>query len=175
MNEHLNEQLIAAVEAGREKMRLAVSAHEIGHALALLAAGVEPEWVRLNFTFGFLTGGRCDFPDEPEPDATREQLTRRLIAHLAGHAAEARFCRLYLGKSENSAYAYGRDSSDGDYYWFHLERRKFGIRVSHDWAFHHATGFLERHAAVLDRLTLRLDRARHITSAALPAAGGVAA
>jgi len=43
MNEPFNEQLIHAVTGCREPRQLAVSAHEIGHAIAALAAGVTPE------------------------------------------------------------------------------------------------------------------------------------
>lgn len=169
MNEHLNEQLAHAVAQTRAPVRLAVAAHEIGHALMVLACGFQPDYVRLDFGLlgGFL-GGTCHMGGFPDPTVPPEQNTGWLLAWIAGHAAETRFCRLYLGMDDHAAYDHGKPSSSWDYDQFHHWRRKLGISISHERAFQRATTFFERHTALLDRLTLRLERARRFTAAALP-------
>ena len=168
MNEHRNEQLIHAVSGCRDPHQLSVSAHEIGHAIAALEAGDQPEWVRLNFgLLGGFAGGLCWFGEAPDPAAPADQLTLRVGAWIAGHAAEVRFCQLYLGMDEPAAWKFGRDWADGDYDTFAYYRSKLRLRTSVDAAFAHATRLFDRYGAHLDRLTLRLYHARYLTGAAL--------
>ncbi|WP_028933963.1 hypothetical protein [Pseudonocardia spinosispora] len=158
-------QIAAALDRGRKPVQLAVAAHEMGHAIGILANGERPGSVRLKFgIFGGFTGGWCDYGGYPDRDWPSEKKLGRLVAMMAGHAAETRFCQLYLDMDYRAAFKYGRGSSDGDYQDFRHWRGKLGVRwkASEDWAFDQATRLIERRADYLDRYTLRLERTRYL-------------
>jgi hypothetical protein len=165
----MDKQLVRAVDKF-EHRQLAISAHEIGHALGELDSGVRPEYVRLNFGLflGFL-GGYCMYGELPDRDSPRERKLGFLVSTMAGHAADTRFCRLYLGLGEKAAFRAGREMADGDYADFRHWRSTLGLgwSVSPEWAFDRATAVLRRHADRLDRLTLRLVRERYIPGSQL--------
>ena len=161
----LDGELARAVYRRWDQRRLSVCAHELGHAAGELAVGIVPARVYLRFgLLGGFNGGQCEM-DYLAPDATREQRTGRLVALLAGHAAEARFCRLYLGMDQRAAHKYGRDWAEGDYLNFDHFRGKFGLRwrISRDDAFAQASELVEAKGPDLDRLTPRLYQARQLT------------
>jgi len=171
----MNEQLIHAVTCCRDPQPLAAAAHEIGHAIAALEAGTQPEFVRLNFgLFGGFNGGLCRLGDEPDPDSPVDRLTLLVGSWIAGHAAEVRFCQLYLDMDEPAAWKFGRHLADVDYDTFAHYRATLRLRTSVDAAFGHATRLFDRYGAHLDRLTLRLYHARYLTGAALGTPGGLA-
>lgn len=155
--------------------RLAVCAHEIGHAYSWLAAEVEIEKIYLRFGFlGGLIGGRCDTVLMPERDWSREQRTGYLVGILGGHAAEVRFCQLYLGMGYKRAFRYGREWAEGDYLNFDHWKSKLGLGafswsggLSATDAFDEAMAVHEQRAADLDRLTVRLHHNRHLSGAEL--------
>ena len=124
--------------------------------------------MRLNFgILGGFTRGLCYFGSEPDATMPAQEVVLRLGSWIAGHAAEVRFCRLYLGMDEQAAWKFGREWAGGDYDSFHYYRYKLRARTSVDAAFAHAARLFERHAGALDRLTLRLYHARYLTGAAL--------
>ncbi|WP_028926314.1 hypothetical protein [Pseudonocardia acaciae] len=158
----LDRDLLRAAER-RNPARLATAAHEMGHALAALDAGITVDHVRLKFgMFGGLHGGQCECDwDEFEPDPTwsRGRKIGQLLFHLAGHAAETRFRRLYLNQNPRQAYRAGKDDATNDYWHFRNDRKRLRLRgISEDWAFDQATTLLENQSTRLDRLTLRLER-----------------
>lgn len=166
----MNKQIIKALDRGHKPMQLAVAAHEMGHAVGTMANGHHPAYVKLKFEFlGGLVGGECDYGDPPREDWSPQQHMGRLIAMMAGHAAETRFCQLYLGMNFRKAFTYGRDSSAGDYAEFQALRKWAGLRwkTTENEAFHQATQLLERQSTYLDDYTLRLDRARYLDGSAL--------
>jgi hypothetical protein len=169
MSGTLNKELVRALDK-HDHRQLATSAHEIGHALGELNSGVRPEWVRLNFGFflGF-TGGYCKYGTQPDRDSPRERKLGYLVSTIAGHAAETRFCQLYLGLTEKAAFKFGREWADGDYEDFRYWRSTLGLgwSISPEWAFDRATAVLQRAADRLDRLTLRLVRDRYIPGSRL--------
>jgi hypothetical protein len=161
----VNWELVRAVER-RDQRRLATCAHEIGHALAAQTYGLATIKVRLKFgMFGGLTGGQCVWEDDFS-DASLALRTAYLIALMGGHAAEVRFCQLYLGMNERKAYRYGRDWAEGDYQHFDAFRkawRRYGARISRDDAFERAGHAVARHSDRIDQLTLRLDKTKYLS------------
>jgi hypothetical protein len=167
MNQHLAR---AADKANKDqRRRLAICGHEIGHALGELAGGGQPEWVKLKF--GMLGGisGWCRYGCDPERGWPKDRKIGRLVAMMAGHAAEVRFCRLYLGMDHRTVFRYGRDWADGDYEDFRYWRSKLGLgwSITPQWAFEQATGLLGRQGGRLDALTVRLDHAKYLPGSAL--------
>ena len=170
----MNEQLIHAAAHCRDPHPLAAAAHEIGHAIAALEAGIRPHWVRLEFgLFGGFNGGLCRLGVEPDPDAPTDHLRLLVGSWIAGHAAEVRFCQLYLDMDETAAWKFGRRWADFDYDTFAQLRATLRLRTSVDAAFGHATRLFDRYGHHLDRLTLRLYHARYLTDAALGTPGGL--
>jgi hypothetical protein len=166
----LNDDLARAVEQV-EHRRLAVCAHEIGHGFADLAGGGWPEkvWLKFDILGGFKTGW-WQPSKVPSRDWSRDRKIGYLVALIGGHAAEVRFCRLYLGMNDRAAYKFGRDWADGDYADFDHWKSKLGLGgfswsggLSASDAFERATAVHEQRAEDLDRLTLRLHHNRHLT------------
>lgn len=165
----MNLTLVRAAER-RDRRRLATAAHEVGHALTAHAHGLATESVRLKFgMLGGVTGGRCEWEhvDEKSPAELR---TAYMIALMGGHAAEIRFCQLYLGMDDRKAFKYGRDWAEGDYLNFtHFRRhwRRYGVRITRDAAFAHAERAVARHGSRIDELTLQLDQRKYLDGGAL--------
>lgn len=171
----LNRKLLHAASNKGDHRRLAVCAHEIGHALTWMATGIEVEKVYLKFgLFGGFKGGRCEVVEEPSRHWSRELRVGYLVGIIGGHAAEVRFCHLYLGMDERAAFRYGRDWADGDYDNFPHWRSKLDLGfwswsggLSATDAFEQATSQLELEQRRLDELTLRLHSSRHLAGGAL--------
>ena len=165
----MNPELMRAAER-RDNRRMAICAHEVGHGLAGLAFGLETNGERLKFgLLGGFIGGACDW-DYFNDDTPRDHKIAWLVGIMGGHAAEIRFCQLYLRMDARKAFKYGRDWAEGDYQNFDHYRAKWrrdGVRVSRDWAFDQASRAIERNADRLDRLTLRLDKAARLPGSAL--------
>lgn len=165
----MNRKLLQAVDKVDHR-RLAVCAHEIGHALTWIACGIEVKEVYLKSGFlGGFAGGFCDTVDVPTRDWPRDLRIGYLVGILGGHAAEVRFCQLYLDMNVRDAYRYGREWAEGDYANFPHWRSKLGLGglswsggMSADAAFDRAGRLLERQSRRLDELTLRLERSRHL-------------
>lgn len=159
----VNRELARLVER-RETRRVAVCAHEIGHAVGAIAGGQQPEYVQLKTgILGGTSGGTCMFRPV-DPHGPMAPKLGYLVALMAGHAAEVRFCRLYLGMDARRAYRYGRDWAEGDYDNYSYYRSRWGVGWSHtrDWGFAQAERIVADHGDYLDRMTVRLDRAGRI-------------
>ncbi|MBO0847834.1 MAG: hypothetical protein J2P20_00100 [Pseudonocardia sp.] len=168
----LNADLLRLADR-RDPERVSTAAHEIGHGLGeLLGEGTAPQWVKLNPGL-FWTSGWCQWGEMPSRDWPRERRVAHLVSTMAGHAAGARFCRVYAGMDEQRAFKYARNGADGDYADFYHWRSKLGLfwsGVRPEWAFEQATALLETHAEALDALTVRLDAARYLPGSDLAAA-----
>lgn len=165
-----NPKLLDAVDRVDHR-RLATCAHEIGHALTWIAGGIEIHEVYLKSgLFGGHAGGICDpAGDMPTRHWPRELREGYLIGIMGGHAAEVRFCQLYLGMDARKAFRYGRDWAEGDYLNYPHWRSKLGLGglswsggLSRETAFDRATHILQRQHRRLDELTLRLHRSRRL-------------
>jgi hypothetical protein len=142
----------------------------MGHAVGAIANGDQPTYVELRFgLFGGLTGGFCDF-QIPTREAPKLQRIGYLVALMAGHAADIRFCQLYLGMDHRAAFTDGRDWAESDYANVAHFRSQLGLGwggYSRDEAFTDATGLVERNGDYLDEMTLRLCRERYIDGSQL--------
>ena len=158
-----------------DRRRLAICAHEIEHALTWLASGIEIKQVYLKTGFlGGFAGGFCEPVNTPSRDWPRDLREGYLIGLMGGHAAEVRFCQLYLDMPARKAYAFGREWAEGDYLNYTHWRSKLGLGalswsggLSHQAAFDRATRLLDRHHRRLDALTLRLERAGRLEGSSL--------
>jgi hypothetical protein len=165
----VNRKLLDAVDRVDHR-RLAVCAHEVGHALTWIAGGIEIKEVYLKKgLFSGFAGGRCEVVDAPGRDCPRDLREGYLVGIVGGHAAEVRFCQLYLGMSARKAFRYGRDWAEGDYLNYPHWRSKLGLGgmswsggMSADAAFDRATRILRRQQRRLDELTVRLERTRYL-------------
>jgi hypothetical protein len=165
----VNRKLLDAA-ARVDHRRLAVCAHEVGHALTWIACGTEVKEVHLKSgLFGGFAGGRCEVVDAPTRDWPRALREGYLIGLMGGHAAEVRFCQLYLDMNARKAFRYGRDWAEGDYLNYRHWRSKLGLGgmawsggMSTDAAFDRATRILRRQQRRLDDLTVRLERSRYL-------------
>lgn len=171
LNAELLRRAGSAGDMGRERLRTA--AHEIGHGLGeLLGEGSVPQWVKVTAGW-FFTSGLCQWGEMPAKDWPREKKIAHLVSNIAGHAADARFCRAYLGMDERRAWRLGRDCADGDYADFRFWRSRLGLwwsGISPEWAFDRATGLLSVWAEPLDVLTLRLADRLYLPGSELAAA-----
>ncbi|WP_028938251.1 hypothetical protein [Pseudonocardia spinosispora] len=166
----MSDQIIAALDRGRNPRHLSAAAHEIGHAVAAMANGARPKRVWLNIgLFGGVLGGMCETNEMPSAQWPRRRQIGRLVSDLAGHAAETRFRQVYLGMSFKAAFTLARDVSDGDYHNFRDWRREFGLgrEVTERWAFDQAHRLLVREGDYLDRYTVRLAREHRLSGSAL--------